>query len=468
MVPPDPGAARIRPVEDRRLKALGLCLVAVAAGLVAWLASEVEGQVPLALARFVPFAAIGMLAVNVLAAGILVIAAGCGATGTLSHPRRRRAIGLQIVLANALAPALLYGLLSDAPTFEAELAARDLDVWVSLAGLALVVGGWRLWQRSRRYEALDADQAMARDPRPPVLYLRSFADDGLAMIDAGGRSMSARIMQLLAPITPEQEMADILDRVGPLVAIGKPGEPLPELGAARLYVGHDRWQSKVRELMQAARLVVIRVGSSPGVLWEVDQALQGLPRPRLVLAVLGGAAVDPQLLTRLTPVLGPSLEAALPQSPPSGWKSMLYSDPRRRIGGLVCFGTDGAAFAVPVRAWPVPWRDLVFAGLGRPSAAPLRGAWRQVFSHLGLAWRGGPHRRSRAVAVLLALSFGWIGAQWFYLGNRRRAGLHILCTPLLLASLFMSFADALRFIWVERADFEARFVTVAADARPAA
>lgn len=449
-----------RPVEDRRLKAVGLTGVVIAAGLFAWLAGDLERQLPLALDRFVPFAAVAVLAVNLLAAGILVIVAGCGAGRALRNPRRRRAIGLQIVLANALVPALLYGMLSDDPAFEADLAAQDLDVVVAIVGTVLVALAWRLWRRSRRYEAPDADEAMALDPRPPVLYLRSFADDGQAVIHAGGMSASSHVMKVLSPVTPEQEMADILDRVGPLVAIGKPGEPLPELGAARLYVDHDRWQAKVTELMRAARLVVVRVGASPGVLWEIERALDSLPRQRLVLAVLGGATVAPELRARLASVLGPSFEAALPQPPPSRWKALVYSDPRRRIGGLICFGPDGRAFPVAVRVWPVPLRDLLFVAAGRPSAAPLRGAWRQVFAHLGLAWHDSRRRRSRGVAVLLAVFFGWLGGQWFYLGNRRRAWLYILTIPLMMAPLFMSFADALRFIWVDRADFEARFVSI--------
>ena len=54
--------------------------------------------------------------------------------------------------------------------------------------------------------------------------------------------------ELISVRTPEQELADILEHVGPVVAVGKPGEPLPELGAARLYVSHDEWQGKVHDV----------------------------------------------------------------------------------------------------------------------------------------------------------------------------------------------------------------------------
>ena len=64
-------------------------------------------------------------------------------------------------------------------------------------------------------------------------------------------------------------------------------------------------------------------------------------------------------------------------------------------------------------------------------------------------------RPSRAVAVLLAALIGCSGAQWFYLGNRRRGALYAL---LFIVSYFFSVVDALRFIWVDRQEFDARFV----------
>jgi TM2 domain-containing membrane protein YozV len=67
-------------------------------------------------------------------------------------------------------------------------------------------------------------------------------------------------------------------------------------------------------------------------------------------------------------------------------------------------------------------------------------------------------RPSRAMAVVLALLFGWIGAHWFYLGNRRRGWTYVALFPLALASVFAAYCDALRFVWVDRATFDSRFV----------
>jgi len=429
---------------------LGLVLIFAGGAVFAFLSSQM--QWPIAAARFAALAVGSVLGVNLVAVGLLVTAAGCGKTHASSPaPRRRAALLLRLTLANLLAPAFLYSAMTSDPVAEAALKEAGWDAWFGAAIAALMALAWRLWRRSRQYGALGADEAMARDPRPPVLYLRSFADDGEAQATA--QTWRERARNLVAtPVTPEQEMADLLDAVGPVVAIGKPGETLPELGAARLYVSDDRWQAKVQELMGKARLVVIRLGASPGLLWEIERSLADLPRQRLVLALLGGSVIAPALVQRLAPVLGPTFAEALPQELPRSLTRWLYAEQPRRIGGVVYFGSDGCAHAVPVE---MKWLDVFMILSTRPSFRPLRRAWRQVFERLGIG--GGQVSRSRAIAVALAMFFGWAGAHWFYLGRRRRGVVYLLTIPLLLAPLFLGFIDAFRFLWVDRATFDARF-----------
>jgi len=433
---------------------VGLALVFAACGGVAYLSSHAAAQWPIAPARFAAFAAVCVLTVNLFAAGLLVIAAGCGKTHASSPPpRRRAALLLRLTLANLLVPAFLYGAMVSDPVVEAALEDSGWDVGLGAVIAVLVVFAWRLWRRSRQYGALGADEAMARDPRPPVLYLRSFADDGEVLI--GEQPWWLRLgAAIAAPVSPEQEIAELLAAVGPVVAIGKPGEPLPELGAARLYVSNDQWQGKVQELMKKARLVVVRRGGSPGLLWEIEQALAHLPRQRLVLALLGGSTVAPALVEHLAPVLGPTFAEALPQALPIHWTGHLYRDPRRRIGSVVYFGADGSAHAVAVKRWPIQWSDLLIMGF-RPSAGPLRRAWREVFGELGID--APDPTRSRAIAIALAMFFGWCGAHWLYLGRPKRAVVYLLTLPLLLAPLFLGLLDAFRFLWVDRAGFDALF-----------
>ena len=466
--PAQPASARAPvapPREDRRLKAAGLLLVVAGAACLAYLSQFVVAQWPPSPARAGASLAICVAATNLLAIGLLVLAAGCGKTHSASAAARRRAaLLLRIVLANVLAPAVLLTIIVSDPEIAAEAERQGWDTALSLVATVLIIVAWRLWRRSRQYGALGADEAMARDPRPPVLYLRSFADDGASMIEASRWSLIRRGTRLAAPVTPEQEIAEFLARIGPVVAIGKPGEPLPELGAARLYVSDEQWQDKVLELMRQAALVVVRLGASPGLLWEIERSLERLPRRRLVFSVLGDGVLAPALEARLTAALGPTFALALARPAPSGWASWLYRDPRRRVGGFVCFAVDGSAHAVPVRRWPIQWQDLPLLLMARPSAAPLRRALREVFALLGLA-RSDRAGRSRAVAALLAVFVGWSGAHWFYLGRPRRGVIYVLTIPLLFAPFFLALWDAFRFIWVDRAEFDSRFAALASDSR---
>jgi hypothetical protein len=149
----------------------------------------------------------------------------------------------------------------------------------------------------------------------------------------------------LEATTPEQESAAALSAVGPVVAVGRPGEPLHELGAARLYVAHEAWQGEVRSLMGRATLVVVRVGSSPGVLWEIDQVLERVPR-RVVFAVIGDGPVCDEIVARLEPELGAAWVASLPEPSRFGRvvnaiRRMLLLRPMdRRLGSLICFPAD--------------------------------------------------------------------------------------------------------------------------------
>jgi TM2 domain-containing membrane protein YozV len=72
----------------------------------------------------------------------------------------------------------------------------------------------------------------------------------------------------------------------------------------------------------------------------------------------------------------------------------------------------------------------------------------------------GPRRRQRLFAVGLALLFGWFGAHWFYLGQRKRGWRCVAMLPLGVP-IVMCWVDAFRFVWVERAEFERRFLSAA-------
>jgi len=123
--------------------------------------------------------------------------------------------------------------------------------------------GARFILRARCYCATSAEKLLARDPRPPVLYFRPFAADRTA----------GKGVVFSSWLTEEEQLAKLMYENGPFVAIGVPGEALPELGASRFYIPDAVWHEAVQYLLACSRLVVLRVGRSPSFWWELENAL---------------------------------------------------------------------------------------------------------------------------------------------------------------------------------------------------
>lgn len=157
-----------------------------------------------------------------------------------------------------------------------------------------------------------ASRLQAMDQRAPIVFLRSFQDDGCAddtfSIQSARASWlglrSIHSLKALGPLadanplricrllfgrgndSSEEQLGSFLSRFGPFVAIGKPGEGLPTAGAARDYVGDTEWQEKVLRWVRSSRLVVIQPGSTLGIWWETEQVLGYIDRRRVVFSLI--------------------------------------------------------------------------------------------------------------------------------------------------------------------------------------
>lgn len=175
--------------------------------------------------------------------------------------------------------------LSVAALFYAKSIAVIAEGHVSLpwqmVGLIGFPISFALLTRGGRYFAVGAEAAMKADPRPPILYLRSFKDDDAA-IDLP-KPLLTHDFFVFTPNPRAEEMLVGLNDIGPLVAIGRPGEDLPETGAFRLYVSDAEWKAKVRELMERCRFVLLLGKTTTGgVHWEIGEATANL-RPDQLL-----------------------------------------------------------------------------------------------------------------------------------------------------------------------------------------
>jgi hypothetical protein len=231
---------------------------------------------------------------------------------------------------------------------------------------------------SRPRAVRSAAQALRADWRKPVLYLRGFDDDPqAAVIDELPGALSAGMLSIHSR---EEHLMGALGAFGPVVAVGRPGERLPHLGAARFYLPLDDWQPGVLRLMEMSQLIVLRLGDGEGVWWEVDQARATQPPGKLLLLIPGDR-----------PDLAERLDAHLP-IPARIDKA--YPMPGLWTSAVVVFGTDWTPIVQPVGPFPGEKHKT-----GSPMFYVAR-AMQQALASIGARKRAmGPRTNSHLLAV---------------------------------------------------------------------
>ena len=163
------------------------------------------------------------------------------------------------------------------------IAVAYLLLVILLGVISSLSPGLACWWIARRMTAPSVDESLARDPRPPVVFLRPFDDDGKQLEGEGLWYELRHSLRALFQKSKEQRLEKILKKVGPLVAIGRPGEELAELGAARMYVSDADWQTVVEDFLKRAGLVVLQAGQSPGLKWEINKAVASVAPAQVLL-----------------------------------------------------------------------------------------------------------------------------------------------------------------------------------------
>ena len=444
--------------EGSALKKGGLAAFVVCAGLFFYLSTDIprdlwttlqakyaSGAWPLAI-----FVATGFVAINLAVGGALAIITGVRGL-SLSDKSTRK--GLFVMWAGAISMTL--GLLSG-NAFE----GRD-DVFIEWGDLfgalayVLVAVGVLLVRTGWKYDVRRAADVVATDARPPVVYLRSFQDDVKSPV-GGAFGVWLKVLMWFLPVSFEQELATIMNRVGPFVAVGRPGERLPELGANRFYFTDDEWRSRVSELVQRARLTVILCGPTDNLWWEIDHVLASVSPRHVVLLIPDRGKHHRETETRLEQRLGIPGALQIDDTDPRSTLAKLLFGRNRMLGKVVYFGDDWSPRVQPIR----PRRELrqALKAMMRPYslfAGPLESAFEPVFTQLGLPWtRPAP---SRVVAICLAVTLGTFGAHHFYLRDRRR-GVKYLAFCWTMVPTFLALRDAARLVLIDREEFDKAYM----------
>jgi hypothetical protein len=135
---------------------------------------------------------------------------------------------------------------------------------VNMAAFSFIALAAWAYSLAQRHLSASASEIRAHDMRPPILLLRSFADDMIGIVHEFRLALFQRLSHSFEEVLTEQ-----LWKHGPVIAIGRPGEAVPPLGAAREYVDNQAWQARVEELSSSCSMLVLILGRTEGVLWEI-------------------------------------------------------------------------------------------------------------------------------------------------------------------------------------------------------
>jgi len=205
-------------------------------------------------------------------------------------------------------------------------------------GFQLLKKGAETFALARRHMAMDVQRVLRSDCRSPILYLRSFGQDCQpASGSYADRSVGMNLLtdHVFLPSfwtdrrkwTFEEVLCKGLSDVAPVVAIGAPGERLPALGAVREYVTDDQWQDEVVRLMGLSHFTCLVMGSSEGLLWELEQLVNRGDPLRVLLIIPPSAPWDPFA----RPIYGPPAERMLPSCLPDDALAVLFQQDWRPV-----------------------------------------------------------------------------------------------------------------------------------------
>jgi hypothetical protein len=193
---------------------------------------------------------------------------------------------------------------------------------VGRVGTAIGNYSIRFWIKGKQHLALSGQEVQESDSRPPVLYLRAFDTDKLTTHTVPSHKIAAYR-------TEEQQVARAFARFGPMLTLGRPGEPLPLVGAARSYVTHDEWQQAVMELIGQAGFVLIAAGESAALMWEIDQVVALVPPEKIVVLIPFGQQSYDAFRIRAAPHFGRMLPAWAQEArrSPTTIRAAVYFEP---------------------------------------------------------------------------------------------------------------------------------------------
>lgn len=171
--------------------------------------------------------------------------------------------------------------------FDSEIEGRILGY---IVGGPPVFIAYLLLRKSKKYSAEDGESVLKKDTRAPILYLRSFNDESEDQtVKKYFKSAFVSPFKDLSKTThsiglrEHDALGYVFRKVGPYIALGKPGEELPELGASKIYVPDESWKNTILNHFIKSKLIVFRAGKTEGLKWELSELIQRINPQKLVI-----------------------------------------------------------------------------------------------------------------------------------------------------------------------------------------
>ena len=243
-----------------------------------------------------------------------------------------------------------------APGLEAllpDIMAR-ITVAISDRAPAVIIAGviaFVLWQLARVSSSPPANLVLTEDERPPVLLLRAFSDDNIAV-----QSTALWRRLLMLPVIARLRLEEVVDssheNIGPFVAVHDPGAAVfsktestkrhdflerlrrffSQRGAFRVAFDDGEWKQGVTDLIIRSHVVIMVAGTNKGVTWELNEVQRVGALNRLVLMLPPKSQRDQNALWKhlSATIHDPNLSTLMQEIKPANVLALYFP----RTGGL--------------------------------------------------------------------------------------------------------------------------------------
>lgn len=138
--------------------------------------------------------------------------------------------------------------------------------WIRVIEMSLAALPYLIFLYARSFLEPVGEDILIEDGRAPVLLLRSYSDQ---------QHVNTAFPQFsFVDYSLDARLAIHFRALGPFITVGSPEKEELLIGPARLTLSHEEWKQKIRDWMKSAQLIVLMIGITEAVHWELNQLIE--------------------------------------------------------------------------------------------------------------------------------------------------------------------------------------------------